>query len=54
MVTPRSIKLFKTVENLEKELGSTILRLLNEGYRKFIIEDLGEVIEIKTWRLRRK
>ena len=35
-------------------LGLQILNLLKHGYRKFEIEDLGEVIEIKTWRLKRE
>jgi len=34
-------------------LGLNILNLLKSGYRKFELEDLGEVIEIKTWRIRR-
>jgi len=35
-------------------LGLQILNLLKQGYKKFEIEDLGEVIEIKTWRIKRK
>ena len=35
-------------------LGLQILSLMKQGYRKFEIEDLGEVVEIKTWRLRRE
>jgi len=35
-------------------LGLQILSLMREGYRKFEIEDLGEVIEVRTWRLKRE
>jgi len=35
-------------------LGLQVLSLMRQGYRKFELEDLGEVIEIKTWRLRRE
>ena len=35
-------------------LGLQIMSLMKQGYKKFELEDLGEVVEIKTWRLKRK
>jgi len=35
-------------------LGLHILRLLKAGYKKYEIKDLGDVIEIRTWRIRKR
>jgi len=55
--TPKIIKVRKKQDipyGLPHVLGLQILNLLQKGYRKFVIEDLGDVIEIKTWRIRRE
>ena len=33
-------------------LGLQILNLLRRGYTKFVICDVGDYIEIRTWRVR--
>lgn len=60
VVTTPSVKIVKIRKQqdipygLPHVLGLQVLSLMKQGYRKFVIEDLGEVIEVKTWRLRRE
>jgi len=42
------------VGGLPTVLGLRILQLLSNGYKKFVIEDLGDYIEVKTWRIRKR
>jgi hypothetical protein len=36
------------------ELGMLLLQLLSHGYKKYVIEDLGDYIEVRTWRYKRE
>lgn len=54
MPTPLIRKISKKKGETSRELGFLILQLLHHGYKKFIIEDLGDYVEVKTWRLKRE
>ena len=57
MPAKKIVKISKRQEEipggLPTVLGLNIINLIRKGYRKFIIEDYGDVIIIETWRLRR-
>ena len=56
MPAKKIVKVSKEQEDvpggLPTVLGLNILNLLRKGYKKFIIEDHGDIILIETWRRR--